>query len=87
MIHLLDLLIYAALISLGAVLMHRVHDSQENAVKVERDRTERWRHAYEQLRYDTKTEPAQDVPAPLQLNEQDAWTVRKNGTIMSGRRA
>jgi len=88
MIHLLDLLIYAALLALGAALMHIVHGAQEKAVRAEHARTEHWRRAYEDLRYDTKPFDAPaPAPAPLQLTEQDAWTMRQNGQVKASRRA
>ena len=88
MIHLLDLLTYVILLALGALLMRWADETRERAVKAERDRAESWKAAYTTLRYDTKPYESPEVaPAPLQLNPQDAWAMRCNGQVRTGRRA
>lgn len=80
-----DLLIYLGLIGIGAALMGWVCAEREKAVKAERANTERWRKAYEELRYQTK--PAMDeAPEPVQLGAQDVWVMRRDGQIVRGAR-
>lgn len=90
MIPLLDLLGYLIVLALGATLMYIAWKAQERAVGVERDRADRWRSAYEKLRYETHHAPVatlEEAPAPLQLNPRDAWASRVDGQVRTGRRA
>lgn len=90
MVHLLDLLLYATMVTLGAAIMHIIHGSQERAVRAEHTKTEYWRRRYEDLRYNSKPSPMamlEEAPAPLQLNPKDAWASRVDGQVRNGRRA
>lgn len=86
MMNLLDLTLILGLLALGAALM-RLEDLRiERLMDAQRKETERWRRAYETLRYDTKpAEAYADAPLPLQLTRDDAQALRREGAVIKTR--